>query len=265
MPPLPHRVPVELPGGRSLAVALRPGSGRPIVLLHGMTDSADSFRLILPFLGGRALVVPDLRGHGGSPGGGDMAVAAMAADVVALLDVLGLPDATLVGHSLGALTALRLAADHPRRVDRLVLLAGALAVSMPVLDWMAATVATLPDPLPSGHAFFRDWHRCEGPVPPEFLRLLARQTAGMQRRDWLAIIAGLHEVDLNAAARELTRPVLAISGAADPLFPAEDHTALTAAFKHGQGLLLPGAGHNPHWDRPEDVARHILDFASAPV
>ncbi len=261
MPLFPDRTLVDLPDGRRLAVALRPGPGQPIVLLHGMTDSADSFRLMLPFLHDRSLVMPDLRGHGGSPGDSDMSVPAIAGDISAMMTALRLPKAVVVGHSLGALSALWLTAQRPEQVAGLVTLAGALSVPADLLDRLERTVMALPDPLPPDHPFFQEWHLCERPVPWAFLRLLAQQTGSMRRSDWLAILTGLRRLDLREAALRLGQPVLVVAGAADPLFPASDHKVMTGTFPRGAGILLPETGHNPHWDRPEDIARRILDFA----
>lgn len=261
MAPFPERTEVGLPDGRRLAVAVRPGPGTPILLLHGMTDSADSFRLMLPFLGDRHIVMPDLRGHGQSFRDDDMSLPAIADDISALIAALRLPSVTLVGHSLGAITSVWLAAHRPGQVERIVLLAGTLAVPSGLSDSLGRTVAALPDPLPPDHPFFQDWHLCERPVPDGFLGLLARQTALVRKRDWLAVIEGVRHVDLTEPAGQVRQPVLVISGSADPLFPAQRHPAMVEAFPHAAGVLLPGTGHNPHWDRPEDVARMIGDFA----
>src|SRR5690606_18661584 len=102
--------------------------GRPVVLLHGLSDSWRSYRLVLPLLAecGR-LILPDLRGHGDSSAPrGDDALATMAADVTSLLERLGGGPAVLVGHSMGSFVARRIALEAPDRVAGLVLVGGAL-------------------------------------------------------------------------------------------------------------------------------------------
>src|ERR1044072_1074200 len=102
------------------------GSGPTIALLHGLGGAASNWTLVAPPLAGRfRVVVPDLPGHGGS--------SALPAPVEALhpcADRIGsvLPEpAVLVGHSLGAVVALRLAVRRPELV-RGVVLAGAAGI-----------------------------------------------------------------------------------------------------------------------------------------
>jgi pimeloyl-ACP methyl ester carboxylesterase len=106
-----------------------------LVLLHGFTNDADAWaatvELLRELLPDHRFVIPDLRGHGESslPADGrwrddpDSAftMGALAADVVALMDALGIATATVAGHSMGSLVAQVLAADHPRRVSSMVL------------------------------------------------------------------------------------------------------------------------------------------------
>src|SRR5215212_9513031 len=103
--------------------------GEALVFLHGYTDSWFSFSRLLPLLDPmryRAYAI-DQRGHGDSerPDGG-YAADDLAADVVAFLDAVGAPRATLIGHSMGSIIARRVAETHPDRVARLVLIGAVL-------------------------------------------------------------------------------------------------------------------------------------------
>ncbi|WP_437680019.1 alpha/beta fold hydrolase [Sorangium sp. So ce131] len=96
----------------------------PAVLVHGMVGHTGFWDAPLAHLAGRRRAVAlDLRGHGASepPPDVDYSPSACAADVLAVLDALGLPRVALVGHSYGALVVLAVAAAHPERVARLVL------------------------------------------------------------------------------------------------------------------------------------------------
>jgi pimeloyl-ACP methyl ester carboxylesterase len=112
--------------GVSLAVRVE-GDGTPVVLLHGFPDSSYVWRHQVPALAaaGFRVVVPDLRGFGDS--GKPQEVEAyrlttLAADVLAILDALGIERAHVVGHDWGAALAWVLAGLHPDRVDRLVVM-----------------------------------------------------------------------------------------------------------------------------------------------
>jgi pimeloyl-ACP methyl ester carboxylesterase len=120
----PHRVPVST--GVTLNVVERPGAGTPVICLHGVWDWWRYWIPLVPDGAGsldrRPLFMIDLRGHGDSskPETG-YAWDDYARDVIAFIREQGYERVTLVGHSLGALTALLVAASLPQRVDSLVL------------------------------------------------------------------------------------------------------------------------------------------------
>ncbi len=101
-----------------------PATGEAIVLLHGWPDSCHSYSRVMPLIPTRyRAIAPDLRGFGDSekPETG-YTIPELAADVVALLDALGIERATVVGHSFGSFVARRVAEASPGRVSRLVLI-----------------------------------------------------------------------------------------------------------------------------------------------
>ena len=108
----------------------RGGSGLPVVLLHGHPRTGSTWHRVAPLLAaeGRTVVVPDLRGYGASGGPGPTAdhrtasKRAMASDIVEVMTHLGHERFDLVGHDRGSYAALRLALDHPDRVNRVALL-----------------------------------------------------------------------------------------------------------------------------------------------
>jgi len=116
----------RVPGEVEIAIG-RAGEGRdPLVCLHGITAQHRAFNATARHLGpSHGLVGLDLRGRGDSdkPESG-YGLATHASDVVRVLDHLGLEDAVLVGHSMGAFVALRAALSSPERVRALVLLDG---------------------------------------------------------------------------------------------------------------------------------------------
>lgn len=102
------------------------GVGDPLILLHGFPENGLCWARIAPaFAQGFRVIIPDLRGYGQSDAPPDDAAHTayskrqMAADIVALMDHLGLPSAHILGHDRGARVAYRLALDHPARLRRL--------------------------------------------------------------------------------------------------------------------------------------------------
>lgn len=102
------------------------GRGPALILLHGYPQNGMCWARVAPdFARRHRVIVPDLRGYGGSEAPLDdvghraYSKRQMAADIVALMDALNLPDAMILGHDRGARVAYRLALDHPSRVSRL--------------------------------------------------------------------------------------------------------------------------------------------------
>jgi pimeloyl-ACP methyl ester carboxylesterase len=122
------------------------GSSRPTVLaVHGVTATHMSWLAVVEQAPDLDIVAPDLRGRGRSSQlPGPTGLHQHGDDLVTLLDHLGLDKVVLAGHSMGALTAVVLADDHPDRVQRLVLVDGGLPLPMPagftVDDVMTATL-----------------------------------------------------------------------------------------------------------------------------
>ncbi|MDV6277167.1 alpha/beta hydrolase [Rhodococcus erythropolis] len=107
-----------------------PDDGIPLVALHGFPESAASWGKVTPLLtaAGYRVIAPNQRGYsaGARPEGVDAhKIEHLVADVVGLLDALGLPDAHLVGHDWGSAVAWQVAGRHPNRIRSLT------AISVP--------------------------------------------------------------------------------------------------------------------------------------
>lgn len=127
-------VPVE--GGLLRAGVWEPvdtGLDAPTVLLvHGVTASHLAWPFVVDRLPGVRVIAPDLRGRGRSNGiDGPAGMAAHAADLAALLDVLGIDRTVVVGHSMGGFVSVVFAHRYPDRVTRLLLVDGGLPLDVP--------------------------------------------------------------------------------------------------------------------------------------
>jgi pimeloyl-ACP methyl ester carboxylesterase len=126
-PPSPQSQMLALAGGEALRVTIL-GSGEPILLVPGLFGSAYGFRKVLPRLaeaGYRAIVIEPLGvGESARPPQGDYSLTAQADRLDAALEALGVEQAVVVAHSIGASMAFRLACRHPRRVAALVSIEG---------------------------------------------------------------------------------------------------------------------------------------------
>ena len=77
---------------------------------------------------------------------------------------------------------------------------------------------------------------------------------------WRGVLRELAYVPVGRHAADVKAPVLILSGGKDPLFPAEHHQSLLKAFPGAQAQVFPDLGHNPNWERPQDVAAAISTF-----
>ena len=101
----------------------RAGDGEVVLLIHGLAGSSVTWRDVQPVLATSFdVIAPDLLGHGESAKPvGDYSLGAFASGMRDFLAVLGVPSATIVGHSFGGGVAMQLAYQHPELCDRLVL------------------------------------------------------------------------------------------------------------------------------------------------
>ncbi|MDX8482603.1 alpha/beta hydrolase [Mesorhizobium sp. VK24D] len=244
-------------GGLDLAYVEIAGSGPPLVLVHGFTDTSRSFSLLAPHLRGRRLIMPDLRGHGGSQAGEGFDITDFSDDVAGLIRSLRLARPVVVGHSLGAMVSIALAARHPELIGGLVVMAGALKADFASDHALVVGVAALRDPISPADPFYDWWHQCGPGVPQAFLAGMAKDASAMPAARWRAILQGVRRTDLTAAARSVRTRALIIAGAADPLFGEAHQQALAQELAGSRLLRAQDCGHNPHWDDPALVAAII--------
>src|SRR5690349_4358087 len=153
------------------------GSGRPLVLLHGglMTIDLNFGPLLEPLAGGRQVIAVELQGHGHTADTGRaMTIEALAGDVIALLDHLGIAEADLFGFSLGGLVAYAIAMGAPARVGKLIV-ASADAHRPPGRESVPLDDDRMPTP--ADFQAMRDAYDAVAPDPAHFDEFAARTSA----------------------------------------------------------------------------------------
>ncbi|HZQ49112.1 MAG TPA: alpha/beta hydrolase [Candidatus Dormibacteraeota bacterium] len=118
-----HFVPVR---DGKLTVAEWADGKRPLLAIHGLSSTHKLWLWTVASLKGYHVIAPDLRGRGGSQGFRDYGMRHNRDDMIAVLDHFGLDKVTLLGMSLGGFIAADLAAAHPKRIDRLMLVDGGI-------------------------------------------------------------------------------------------------------------------------------------------
>ncbi len=135
------------------------------LLVHGITSSHLAWPMIVRHLPEVRVIAPDLRGRGRSNVDGEAGMSQHAADMVAVLDHLGVDRTLVVGHSMGAFVGVVLAHQHPDRVDRLILVDGGLPLDVPqgltaeqvIQHVLGPTAERLAMRFPSVGAYFDFW------------------------------------------------------------------------------------------------------------
>jgi pimeloyl-ACP methyl ester carboxylesterase len=250
----------RLTDGRALAYIDTGGLGPTLLLLHGYSDSSRSFSLLEPWLGGYRLVIPDLPGHGGSVVGPSMTVADFTDDIVALMTALSVERFIVIGHSMGAMIGIDIAARLPDIVAALVTISGTVRPAFPLRDPVTDGILGLCDPIDPGDPFFGRWHACPHLVDPCFLAAISHEAATIPAEIWHGILSGFSTLDLRDVAAKVKVPVLCIAGSEDALFDAGHRLALEGALSKAQSILMDGFGHNPHWEDSEKVSVILRDF-----
>lgn len=122
-----EEVRLRLPHIELAAHLYGPEDGMPVIALHGWLDNAASFARLAPLLPGLRIVALDFAGHGHSdhrPPGGSYAIWDYAHDVLQVAEQFGWQRFSLLGHSMGAIVSVLLAAAMPERIERLALIDG---------------------------------------------------------------------------------------------------------------------------------------------
>lgn len=240
--------------------------GKPLLLIHGWTDTSRSWALLLPQLKRHRLIIPDLRGHGGSDKPDCCyAIGDFTDDMRRLLDALNIDRASLAGHSLGSFIAQRFAFDHPARVDRLVLIGSTASPAFKPGDGLWDAVMALGDRIDPEDPFIVDWVNGPTPIDPAYRAAIRRETAAIPKRVWQGVAREVATTQLAPAAARITAPTLIVWGDQDPLFGADMQASLRAALPHAEFRAFKGLGHNTHWEAPAEIGTLVADFVDSPT
>ncbi len=249
------------------------GSGRPVVLLHGVTANAYVFDPVASRLADSVRVIAvDQRGHGrtGPAADGDYSAAAFARDVARLAEVLGEP-VIVAGHSLGSRNAIEAAARYPAAVAGVAAIDFTPYLGTAVLRAVSARVAR-GDRRFAGLDEIRVYLRERYPrLPPDAVERRARygyrQTADgeyVPLADPAAMrlaSAGLSE-DLAPALAKMTVPAVLVRGADSTLVSPEAFRRTRELRPDLPAVEIAGADHYVPEERPHDVAGVILQLAA---
>jgi pimeloyl-ACP methyl ester carboxylesterase len=249
----------------------------PVLLLHGGMAHARWWDLVASRLARRLHVfAADLPGHGDSPWLEPTRYAHVEMPVIRdLLATLAPGPWTLGGHSNGGLQAVVAAAAGGLPVARLVVIDIPLDPGGERLVRSGVGFRRIPQPRWSSHAeavaAFRLYPR-DGDAPPDAIAHVAAHSVRpapdgtwTSKFDWRWFRGRDGEApnpyhDFAGQLRRIPCPTLIVRGERSSIQSAEDYSAMLATIPDVRGVVIAGAGHNPHVERPAETAAALLDF-----
>lgn len=252
-----------------------PAGGPAIVLVHGFPFDGRMWLPTARVLGaaGYRTIVPDLRGHGKSPlGDGASTMEAMADDIAALLDKLGVRRCVLVGFSMGGYVALQVAHRHRERLSAMGLIdtraeadseeakAGRRTTATAVREkGMQALVDGMMPKLV---------HPATRTKKPDVVEFLTKMIMENSPDGAVAALAGMGKrPDMRGKLAGMGLPVLVAVGEDDVITPPDAGSRMAHAFAMSSYEFITGAGHASPLEQPEKFHKVLLEWLStvAPV
>lgn len=247
------------------------GSGFPILIIHGLFGASGNWRTLSRnvFSDLFRVITVDLRNHGRSPHSDRMDFESMAGDLIELLDDEGLESCHVLGHSLGGKTAMRMALDHPDRVDRLII----ADIGPQAYDPRHETILeALCEINPADYSSRENVDEALSrrisslPVRQFLLKNLDRDGDSFRWKMNLPVISAAYDKLSGAIEAEapFEGPTLFVAGGASDYVDEEDMPVIRRLFPHARLETIPGAGHWLHAEKPDEFADIVMEFLSLP-
>ncbi|HWP48819.1 MAG TPA: alpha/beta fold hydrolase [Candidatus Limnocylindrales bacterium] len=249
------------------------GSGKPVILIHGLSAHSFSWRKNLdPLAKFFHVYALDLKGLGFSdkPLKSDYSPEGMATFVIRFMDTLGIPEAALIGSSMGGMISLTAALKYPSRVTQLVLVASTgyplpskllrKLLETPVLGEILIKFAGKKD-LERG---LRNCYYDSTQITPEVVEgyyLPYTRDRNLRPQLLMARRFGFHRPSpLENLYNQIQIPTLLIWGREDRIVPVQHAYRFHREIKTSQLVILEKTGHAPQEENAEEFNRIVIDF-----
>ena len=263
---------IEVDGARLAYAVSGPEDGEVFLLSHSLFFNHSMFEPLVRLLNeaGYRTVAFDHRGQGASSDAAtldELSMDALTEDAAGLIRALGLGPVHAVGNSMGGFVTLRLAARHPDLVRTVAALGSSaeeehkltefvpLVESLGVAGGAARGVDTLLF-IMFGDATLG----AGGPLVAQWRGYMENLGPSIRDCGWQVI----HRNRLVEELRGCTVPVLAIAGAEDHAYPPPTSSETIADATGGRHVTVAGAGHSVALEKPDEVARLLIEHAKNP-
>ena len=265
-------MPIEVRGQHLLAEGVRlhylehAGDGPPLIVIPGITSTAITWEFISARLAEFAHVYTlDTRGRGLSSGGQDLNywLADYARDTANFIAALGLDAPLVLGHSMGARIAIKLAADAPKRVGRLILVdppvSGPGRRNYPIpLQWYydGLDAAARGDPVDRSNPILRNWTDDQLALRNEWLPTCDRKAIEQSHRSF-------EEEDIHILLPEVKSESFLIYAEKGGTVREEDAAEIVELIPDARRQRIDGVGHMIPWDNLEAFVGAVRGFVVA--
>lgn len=247
------------------------GAGPPLVLIHGVSDSSQSFLFVASHLACHFRCIgydlPDGKTDGARLGRYSHEL--LVSDLLALVDHLQVPRSYLLASSFGATIGLRALRQHPERFPRAALQGGlAYRPLRRAEGWLAWVARWLPGSMgsiPKRERLLEKVHKhAFKDRPEEFWRAFVDWTAPARLKAVGHQAKWLHGLDLRPELPQIQQPVLLITGDRDSVVGPIHAAMLLEGLPNARQAVIEGAGHVPAYTHPEALAAVVERFLTPP-
>jgi 3-oxoadipate enol-lactonase len=245
-------------------------SGKPdgatVVLSNSLGADHRMWDAQVPSLEQRFRVVRyDTRGHGRSPvPAGPYALDDLADDLIALLDRLDIDTCHLVGLSLGGMTAMRLAARNPERIDRLALLCTAATLPPPSVYTERAALVREQGTADVAEGVVSRWFTPDYlDSNPEQRRKHVQMVASTPAEGYAACCEVIAALDVRKDLASIKAPTLAIAGADDLATPPPKLAEITDNLRDARLLVVANSAHLAPAEQPRIITPALIEHLEA--
>lgn len=256
---------------------LTKGSGKPVILIHGLGGHSFSWRKnIAPLAKFFQVYAPDLKGFGFSdrPLKSDYSLEGMATFLIRFMDALEIPEAALIGNSMGGLLSLAVALWYPSRVTHLVLVGSAGYPFKSKFIWKLLKTPGLGEFLIqfAGRSSIRqsliNCYYDPSSITQEDIEGYFRPHVQNSNFKPPLLILRKFKFDrpspLESLYSQIKIPTLIIWGKEDRIIPVDHAYQFHREIKTSQLVILEKVGHVPQEESPDEFNRIIIDFVRCP-
>jgi 3-oxoadipate enol-lactonase len=238
------------------------GDGTPVICIHGLGGTSNSFTPQMPVLATMRAIRPDLPCSGRSVNVEKPSIGSFAAAIARLAEMLGVKSAHFIGHSLGTIICQHLAADRPELVRSLTLIGGLIEPGKTARDGLRqrAKAARSGGMTDIADAIVQNGmsadSRSHSPVAAAFVReTIMRQCPEGYARSCDAL------AEANAANHQRIRcPALIINGEEDSVATPSTARELAERINGASAVILPRCGHWATIERPDEINAELRRF-----